>query len=320
MPVKAVVLGAGGFIGHHLVRRLKADGYWVRGVDRKNLGREAGMADEFMVCDLRTRKGASRALFKIGGVDEVYQLAADMGGMGYIPFNECEIMRNNALINIHALYVAAQLGVTRYFFSSSVCVYADLKQSGHPAMGESWADTAQPDNEYGWEKLYAERMALAYAREYNMQVRIGRLQNTYGPECDWSTERAKAPAALCRKVAQAKDGDSIEVWGDGTAVRQYTWIGDTIEEILALTWSTLEGPVNIGTEELCTVDELVQTVIDVSGKDLSIRHIAGPVGVNVRNFSKARMHSIGWRAETDLKEGLSRLYLWVKEQVENACQ
>jgi len=314
---QAVVCGAGGFIGGHLVKRLKAEGYWVRGVDIKAHEFAPSAADQFTLLDLREPDQARQAVAPgpYGPLDEVYQLAADMGGMGFIHSAECEIMRNSALINIHMISAAAQAGIARYFFSSSVCVYRDMAP-GEPEMTEAGAYPALPDNEYGWEKLYAERTAQAYGRRYGMAVRIARFQNTYGPEGTWTGGREKAPAAICRKVAEAPDGGEIEVWGDGSAIRSYTYVSDLVDGIYRLMHSDLEGACNIGCPQYVSVDELVATVAKVAGKTIHIRHVPGPVGVRSRNFSNARIESIGWRARVFLEEGIGLTYPWVREQVE----
>lgn len=312
--MRALVCGAGGFIGGHLVQRLKRDGHWVRGVDIKMhaFAPLEDIADEFLLLDLRYPWDCREALE--GGFHEVYQLAADMGGIGYIERAECDIMRNNALINAHMAHEAVQVGVPRYFFSSSVCVYRDLALD-EPPLTETDAYPALPHNEYGWEKLYAERIALAYARHYPMQVRVARFQNCYGPEGAWRGGREKAPAALCRKAAMAEDGTSIRVWGDGTAVRAYTYVDDVVDAVLALTRSDLEGPVTVGGDEYVTVDELAQTIIVASGKQLGIEHVEGPMGVQARNFDKSRLKSLGWEARVPLHEGIARTYAWIEEQV-----
>ena len=331
---RALVCGAGGFIAGHLIKKLKREGYWVRGVDLKpheftpppvppNVG---GQADEFLLLDLRDPQNCRQALtLPDGTFDEVYQLAADMGGMGFISVAECEVLRNNALINIHMAHTAAEMGVPRYFFSSSVCVYRDM-QPGEPELTEDDAIPAKPDNEYGWEKLYAERVAMAYGRRYGMQVRIARFENCYGPEGTWRSGREKAPAAICRKVAEAEDGGIIEVWGDGTAIRNFTYVDDLVEGIYLLTQSDpsagsgqrLEGPVNIGGDEYVTVDQLVDTVIGVSGKRIYKKYVEGPVGVHARNFSKARIRSLGWEAKVSLREGIACTYPWIEAQVRAA--
>jgi nucleoside-diphosphate-sugar epimerase len=311
----ALVCGAGGFIGGHLVKKLKQEGYWVRGVDIKEHEFEPTQADEFLLLDLREPQNCQTALtLSAGRFDEVYQLAADMGGMGFIHSAECEIMHNSALINIHMTHHAAEMGIPRYFFSSSVCVYRDMKP-GEPEMTEEQAIPAHPDNEYGWEKLYSERVAMAYARRYGMQVRIARFQNCYGPYGTWRGGREKAPAAICRKVAEAEDGGTIEVWGDGSAVRSYTYVADMIDGIFRLMHSDLEGAVNIGCPQYVTVDELVHTVAEVAGKRISIKHVPGPVGVQSRNFSNARIESLGWRAKYFLKDGIALTYPWIEAQV-----
>jgi nucleoside-diphosphate-sugar epimerase len=377
----ALVCGAGGFIGGHLVKKLKREGYWVRGVDVKEHEFAETQADEFLLLDLREPHNCWEALtlgpgrpgrhselveesrrdpaVRSGGpsagsggpstgsgqafddasskttfddassnrttfddassnkttFDEVYQLAADMGGMGFIHSAECEIMRNSALINIHMIDAATRIGVGRYFFSSSACVYPDMAP-GDPAMTEDEVVPANPDNEYGWEKYYAERMARAYARHYPIEVRVARFQNCYGPEGTWRGGREKAPAAICRKVAMAPEGGTIPVWGDGTAVRGFTYVDDLVDGIYLLTQSDLREAANIGTEEYVTVNELVETVIEVSGKEIGVEHVEGPVGVQARNFSHARMHELGWEAETSLREGIERTYAWIKEQVD----
>ena len=271
----AVVCGAGGFIGGHLVKRLKKEGYWVRGVDIKKPEFCETAADEFLLLDLRKQENCEKAL----AVDEqepaeVYQLAADMGGMGFIHSAECEIMRNNVLININMVQAAADRAVRRHFFSSSVCIYRDMLP-GEQELTEEDAYPAHSDNEYGWEKLYAERTNMTYGRRYGMTVRIARFQNCFGPEGTWSGGREKAPAALCRKVAAAQDGGTIEVWGDGTAVRSYTYVDDMVDGIFRLTQSDLEGPVNIGCPQYVTVEESTRTIVNAS----HIKYVEGPVGV-----------------------------------------
>jgi GDP-D-mannose 3',5'-epimerase len=314
----AVVCGAGGFIGSHLVKRLKREGYWVRGVDLKAPEFAPTAADDFRLLDLREEKNCQQALtLPTGRPDEVYQLAADMGGMGFIHSAECEIMHNSVLINIHMTHSAAALKVPRYFYSSSVCVYRDMKPN-EPEMHELEAVPANPDNEYGWEKLYSERVALAYARRYGMKVRIARFQNCYGPEGTWRGGREKAPAAICRKVAIAPSGGTIEIWGDGSAVRAYTFVDDMVEGIFRLMHSDLEGAVNIGCPQYVTVKELVDTVAKVAGKEVGAKSIPGPVGVQSRNFSNERIYSIGWQSRFDLEAGIRQTYPWIAQQVAGA--
>ncbi|HEX9486014.1 MAG TPA: NAD-dependent epimerase/dehydratase family protein [Gemmatimonadales bacterium] len=313
---RALVCGAGGFIASHLVKRLKQAGVWVRGVDLKRPEFGPSAADDFQVLDLREKDACEAALLvQSGEFDVVYQLAADMGGMGFIHSAECDIMRNSALININMIHATARVGIKRYFFSSSVCIYRDM-QPGEPELTEEGAYPALPDNEYGWEKLYAERMAMAFGRKYGIAVRIARFQNCYGPEGTWTGGREKAPAAICRKVAEAADGGTIEVWGDGTAIRSYTYVDDMVDGIYRLTESSLEGrPANIGSPEYVSVAQLVQTVADVAGKTIRIQYVKGPVGVQSRNFSNERIYSVGWRSRYSLRDGIARTYPWVNAQV-----
>jgi nucleoside-diphosphate-sugar epimerase len=318
--LKALVCGAGGFIGGHLVKQLKADGYWVRGVDIKEREFDPSMADEFRLVDLRDPADCDRALEVDGGFDEVYQLAADMGGMGFIHSAECEIMHNNALINLNMVHAASGARVPRYFYSSSVCIYRDM-EFDEPEMAEADAYPAMPDNEYGWEKLYAERVAQAYGRNTGMAVRIARFQNCYGPYGTWRGGREKAPAATCRKVAEVEgDGGTIEAWGDGTAVRSYTYVSDMVDGILRLTRSDLEGPTNIGNPEYVSVAELIDTVAQVADKQINTKYIDGPVGVQSRNFSNTRIESLGWTAKVPLLAGMEQTYPWINEQVQAATE
>jgi|SRR5271157_711402 len=315
---RALVCGAGGFIGGHLVEKLKREGYWVRGVDIKMPEFRQSAADEFHRLDLRLggmcRAALRTDVFNSSGFDEVYQLAADMGGMGFIHSAETEIMYNNSLINLHMVESAARMGVPRYFFSSSVCIYRDMK-FGEPEMTEAQAIPANPDNEYGWEKLYAERVAQAYGRKYVMQVRIARFQNCYGAYGTWQGGREKAPAAICRKVAECQNGGTIEVWGDGSAVRSYTHVNDMVEGIYLLMQSDLHGACNIGSPEYVSVHQLIQTVADVANKLIFVKHIDGPVGVQSRNFSNERIYSTGWKPKVSLKEGIGLTYPWIEQRV-----
>jgi GDP-D-mannose 3',5'-epimerase len=336
MAKRAVVCGAGGFIASHLVKKLKREGYWVRGVDVKRPEFADTAADEFLLLDLREAEACRLAVAADGGnregaggngpqerrataapvapIDEVYNLAADMGGMGFIHSAECEIMRNSALVNLNMVHAAASAGVPRYFFSSSVCIYRDMAP-GEPPMHEAEAYPALPDNEYGWEKLYAERTALAYGRRYGMQVRIARFQNCYGPEGTWRGGREKAPAAISRKVAEAADGGTIEVWGDGEQERQFIYVDDLVEAIYLLMHSDIAEPANIGNPECTTINGLVDLVADVAGKRIEKKHVEGPVGVRSRNFANDRIYTTGWRPRTSLREGMTTTYRWVEEQV-----
>jgi GDP-D-mannose 3',5'-epimerase len=313
-----VVCGAGGFIGNHLVRRLRAEGCWVRGVDIKEPEFGPTAADEFLLLDLRDIEQARRAVSPAGRnkIGEVYQLAAEMGGMGFISSAECQIMRHSTLVNLNMPQAAMDAGVPRYFLSSSVCVYRDMAV-GDPELTEDDAYPAQPDNEYGWEKLFAERVLQAYGRTHGTTVRIARFQNCYGPEGTWAGGREKAPAAICRKVAQAEDGGVVEVWGDGSAVRSYIYVTDLVDAVVRLMRSDLEGPANIGSPEYVTVRELVEMVIAISGKRLRVHYVPGPVGVQSRNFSNARIYSLGWRATTSLRKGMKVTYEWIEKQVHN---
>ena len=312
---KALVLGAAGFIGGHLVTRLKRDGYWVRGADRKHPRFSKTDADEFLLCDLRWSKECQDTM--TGGIDEVYQLAAEMGGMGYVGSHECEIMHNSVLINANAIRAAVKAEIKRYFFSSSVCVYRDMKE-GEAVMSEDDVYPASPDNEYGWEKLYAERMIMAHSRKYGITARIARFENCYGPKGTWRGGREKAPAAICRKVAEAEDDGHVDVWGNGEAIRPYTYIDDTIDGIRLLLDSDVEGAVNIGTRESVSVNGLVATIIEESGKKVFIRRVSGPVGVESRNFSKDKIRSLGWKAQFSLKEGIALTYPWILDKVKEA--
>jgi GDP-D-mannose 3',5'-epimerase len=316
---RALVCGSGGFIGGHLVKRLQAEGTWVRGVGLKEPQFATTEADEVLPLDLREPESAEAAV-DLGSerFDEVYQLAADMGGMGFIHAAETEILRNSVLINVHMVDAAARAGVPRYFFASSVCVYRDM-EPGEDELGEDDAYPAAPDNEYGWEKLYSERLVRAYGRRHGFAARVARFENCYGPDGAWRGGREKAPAAICRKVAEAPDGGSIEIWGDGSAVRSFVYVDDLVEGIVTLMRSDLDVPANIGTSELVTVDELALLVAALAGKDLKLVHVDGPVGVKGRNFSHARIEGLGWRPRFSLREGLARTYPWVAEQVRRAA-
>jgi GDP-D-mannose 3', 5'-epimerase len=315
---KALVCGAGGFIGSHLVKRLKKEGYWVRGVDIKKPEFDETAADDFLVLDLRSLENCEKALtLENEKFDEVYQLAADMGGMGFIHSQECEIMFNNIMINANMTKTAIEkFNVLRYFYSSSVCIYRDMKH-GEPEMKEEDAYPAMPDNEYGWEKLYSERLAFTFGRKFGTAVRVARFQNTYGPFGTWEGGREKAPAAICRKVAEVQGNEGeIEVWGDGTAVRSYTYVDDLVDGIFRLMHSDLDVSVNIGCPQYVSVNELVETVAKVAGKNIIIKHIEGPVGVESRNFSNEKIFSTGWKSEFDLEKGMETTYKWIAEQVE----
>lgn len=311
MIKRVLVCGAGGFIGSHLVNKLVEEGFYVRGVDLKEPEWSQSKAQEFVLADLREPDQAATALS--GGFDHVYQLAADMGGMGFIHSAETEIMRNSMLINLNVIDQAARNGVEKYFLASSVCVYRDMK-IGEGELSEIDAYPANPDNEYGWEKLYAERTVLAYGREFGISTRIARFQNCYGPEGTWSGGREKAPAALCRKVAESTNGQ-IEAWGDGTAVRSFIFVDDLVTGIRKLMESDIEEPTNIGTREYVSVHELVQIVANVADKRIEPQWINGPVGVQSRNFSNDVIESTGFKPIYSLAAGLAVTYPWIEEQL-----
>ncbi len=315
---KALVTGASGFIGAHLVKRLKKEGYWVRAVSRRQPEFDPSPADEYTLLDLREARPCRQALaLPSGAFDEAYQLSADMGGIGFITEAPYEVMRNNALINIHMIQAAVDAGVKKYFFSSSACIYRDMKPHERELREED-AIPAHPDNEYGWEKLYAERLLTVCAAKYGMDIRIARFQTTYGPQGTWQGGREKAPAAICRKVAQAPDGGEVEVWGDGRAVRSYLYIDDLIDAVRCLMCSDIKKPANIGSDEYVSIKHLVGTVIAISGKKLNIKYVPGPVGVLSRNFSNARIYSTGWRPKVALNQGLGRTYAWIAQQVKES--
>ena len=312
---KALVTGAGGFIGTHLVRLLKKEGYFVRGVDIKKPDFSKSEADEFLLLDLREKENCQKALSVEGNFDEVYQLAADRGGAGYMIPKETEMMYSNVLINTYMVDEAVKAKVGKYFYASSVCVYKDMAV-GAKEITEEDVYPALPENEYGWEKLYSERVLLAYARRFGLKARIARFHTTYGPEGTWEGLKPKAADDLCRKAAMAKDPGFLEVWGDGKAVRCFTYIDDLLSGIRALVKSDIGEPTNLGSNEYVQVNELAQAVIAASGKKLKIKHVKGAVGVHARNFSSARIYKTGWRPKWKLKDGIKIHYDWVKSQVD----
>ena len=315
---KALVLGAGGFIGSHMVKRLKRDGWWVRGVDLKRPRYAATPADEFLVGDLRDLETVRQAL--AGGFDEVYQFAADMGGAGFVFTGEhdAEIMHNSAQVNLNVLEAARQETIGRIFYSSSACMYPEYNQldPDNPRCSEDSAYPAAPDSEYGWEKLFSERLYFAYARNHGFTVRVARYHNIFGPEGSWNDGREKAPAALCRKIAAAPDGGEIEMWGDGLQTRSFLYIDECIEGTLRLMRSDFEGPVNIGSSEMVSLNEFARMIMEIAGKSVAIRHIEGPTGVRGRNSDNRLIRErLGWAPERPLSEGLAATYEWIGAQL-----
>ena len=322
---KALVCGAGGFIGSHLVKRLKKEGYWVRGVDLKYPEFAETEADDFVIGDLRDPYFVRYVIDM--KFDEVYQLAADMGGAGYVftGDNDANIMYNSALINLNVLETCYKRNIKRIFYSSSACVYPKYNQEDpeNPKCSEDSAYPAMPDSEYGWEKLFSERLYLTYHRNYGMEVRIARYHNIFGPEGTWRGGREKAPAALCRKVAVAKltGLDYIEVWGDGKQTRSFLYIDECIEGTLRLMYSDFTGPVNIGSEEMVTIDQLAEMIMDIAGVKLKIKHVPGPQGVRGRNSDNRLIYEkLGWKPTMPLRKGLEITYKWIEEEVKKALE
>jgi GDP-D-mannose 3', 5'-epimerase len=318
---RILVTGAGGFIGHHLVTYLKERGYWVRGVDVKRPEYTDVDADEFELLDLRRRDDA---LLAVRDVDQVYALAADMGGMGFISANHATILNNNALINLHTIEAARLHGVGRYLYSSSACIYPEHLQADAAVtpLREEDAYPANPQDAYGWEKLISERLCEYYTDEHGMETRIVRFHNVFGPYGTYDGGREKAPAALCRKVAQAQPGGRVEVWGDGGQTRSFCYVDDCIEGIYRIMQSDYREPLNLGTDRMVTIDELARIVIDISGKrDLELVHVEGPQGVRGRNSDNSRLRDVlGWEPEISLEDGLEPTYRWIGEQVERSAE
>jgi nucleoside-diphosphate-sugar epimerase len=335
----ALVLGAGGFIGSHLVRKLKEEGFWVRGVDLKRPEFYPTFADDFLTYDLRDPRNVEAAMRLEGyngsplpcqyhkhpfseelAFDEVYQLAADMGGAGYIfsGENDANVMHNSAMINLNVAEWASKYKVKRVFYSSSACMYPEHNQldPNNPNCEESSAYPANPDSEYGWEKLFSERLFLAFARNYGLQVRIARFHNIFGPQGTWKGGKEKAPAAMCRKVAETPDGGEIEVWGDGQQTRSFLYIDECIDGVLRLTRSDFEGPVNIGSEEMISINDLAKMAIDISGKNIKIKNVPGFTGVRGRNSdNKLIQEKLGWAPNYPLIDGMSKTFSWINKQV-----
>ena len=314
----ALVCGAGGFIGHHLVRRLKREGCWVRGVDLKFPRFSATEADDFVVGDLRDPYFVRQVIDR--RFDEIYQLAADMGGAGYIFTGEhdADVMHNSATINLNVINAANMRNNKRIFYSSSACIYPEYNQldPDNPNCAEASAYPAAPDSEYGWEKLFSERLYLAYARNYGMEVRIARYHNIFGPEGSWNDGKEKAPAAICRKVATATDGGEVEIWGDGKQTRSFLYIDVCLEGTLRLMRSSFTGPVNIGSDEMVTIDRLVDIVAGIASKSVHKRYIDGPTGVRGRKSDNHLIcQKLGWAPSTALVNGLRPTYEWICMQV-----
>lgn len=327
---RIIVLGGGGFIGGHLAFRLKSEGNWIRICDIKEheYWNHSDICDEFMVGDLRDPNFVASAIPQ--GIDEVYQLAADMGGAGYIftGDNDANVMHNSALINLNVVHECTKKGVRKVFYSSSACMYPEHNQMdpSNPNCEESSAYPANPDSEYGWEKLFSERLFLAFNRNYKLDVRVARFHNIFGPMGTWNGGKEKAPAAMCRKVAES-DGE-IEVWGDGLQTRSFLYVEECVEAIIRLMSSDFKGPVNIGSEEMVSINELAKMAIEISGKDIKINNLGGkdfldkygfncPVGVRGRNSDNRLFRSkVGWEVSMPLRSGMEKTYSWIKEQVE----
>ena len=325
----ALVMGGGGFIGSYLVKRLKSEGFWVRSVDLKYPDFSETKADDFIIGDLRDPRLVAKAMFApqqtsqddyANSFDEVYQLAADMGGAGYIftGIHDADVMHNSALININVAKEAIVKSVKKLFYSSSACIYPAYNQEdpNNPKCSEESAYPAAPDSEYGWEKLFSERLYLSFMRNYNLNVRIARYHNIFGPEGTYDGGREKAPAALCRKVIVAPDNTSIEVWGNGQQTRSFLFIDECVEASIRLMRSDFMGPVNIGSEEMVSINGFAKMIIDISGKNINISNISGPVGVNGRNSdNKLIAEKLSWQPSLPLINGLKKTYEWINNQL-----
>lgn len=318
---RAIVCGAGGFIGSHLVKRLKSEGFWVRGIDLKYPDFQATAADDFVIGDLRDPVVCQTNLDE--SFSQLYQLAADMGGAGYLfsGENDAAVMHNSALINLNVLNTCAQKNLRRVFYASSACIYPMYNQlePDNPNCAEDTAYPAEPDSEYGWEKLFSERLYLTFARNHDLEPRIARFHNIFGPQGTWQGGKEKAPAAFCRKVAEADDGGTIEMWGDGKQTRSFLYVDEAIEGVRRLMDSDCEEPLNIGSDEMVSINELARQVMTISGKTLEIEHIEGPQGVRGRNSDNELIEKrLGWRPSTRLENGIRNTYQWIEEQVQLA--
>jgi nucleoside-diphosphate-sugar epimerase len=316
---RALVCGAGGFIGSHLVKRLKSEGYWVRGIDLKYPEFGATAADDFIIGDLRDQTVVEKLFSE--PYDEVYQLAADMGGAGFVFTGEhdADILHNSATINLNILHYGQKSGnLKKIFYSSSACMYPAYNQEDpkNPKLSEDSAYPAAPDSEYGWEKLFSEHVYLSFKKNYGIDVHIARFHNIFGPEGTWTGGREKSPAALCRKVAETPDGGEIEMWGDGEQTRSFLYIDECVEGVRRLMSSDFTGPVNIGSEEMVTINQLAQMAMDIAGKKLTVKHIDGPLGVRGRNSdNKLIKEKLGWAPSRPLREGMEKTYSWIAQQV-----
>lgn len=315
---KALICGGGGFIGSHLINRLHEEGYWVRAVDLKKDEYGNDRADDFVLGDLRDPEVCRRVVTP--DLEEVYQLAADMGGAGFVftGDNDADIMHNSALCNINVLEETKNKGISKIFYSSSACMYPEYNQldPDNPQCAEDSAYPAAPDSEYGWEKLFSERLYLSYQRNYGLAVKVARFHNIFGPEGIWDGGREKAPAAICRKVAMAKDGDTIEIWGDGEQTRSFLIVDECLEGVRRLMEADFSGPVNIGSDEMISINDFTQMIIDISGKKIQIKHIPGPLGVRGRNSdNKLIREKLGWAPSQPLRVGIEKTYHWIAEQV-----
>lgn len=318
---KALVLGAGGFIGGHMVNRLKSEGFWVRGVDLKTHEFATSPADEFVLGDLADQRFAAEIFDQT--FDEVYQFAADMGGAGYIftGDHDAEIMHNSASINLNVASNAVKSGAQSLLYSSSACIYPQENQNNptNPNCTESSAYPANPDSEYGWEKLFSERLYLSYARQYGINARVVRYHNIFGPMGTWRGGREKVPAALCRKVAEAEDGGAIEIWGDGQQTRSFLYIDECLEGTCRVMRSEFAGPVNIGSEEMISINGLAEMVMETAGKSLSLNHIPGPQGVRGRNSDNRLLREkIGWAPSSPLKQGMQKTFAWIEAELQKS--